>query len=193
MLSTLFFMVTFVPGRTARSAVRRVIDVLGSVAAVEQHRPCPSSVTLVPDGVPDRKCVVAGAHEGHVVAIAPVDQVAPLATEDDVVAEAAVQGGLDGAGFERASTVSSPPLCVERQPVESLLEEDVDRGWDPEDVDPSGCAAVPKVSSPWVPFTVTVSAWPSPPPSGPRGLRPFCVTSVPLRSPRRCCRHLPTP
>ena len=53
----------------------------------------------------------------------------------------------------------------------------------PETVTPPASPAAPNASAPWVPFTVTLSAAPSPPPLGPRRSWSIVVTSVPLRSP----------
>ena len=84
-------------------AVRRHVDVLGDVGAVEAHR-VEAGLALervvVVAGVPHER-VVAGAEERDVVAVAAVDEVVALAAEQHVVAEPAVLGELDAVGLQR--------------------------------------------------------------------------------------------
>ena len=125
-------------------AVGGDVDVLGDVGAVEQHR-VEAGLALervvVVARVPDER-VVAGAHEGGVVAVAAVEQVVALAAEEQVLAEAAVHRELDAVGFQRRGVHDVVAAQrVEGQPVVGLLlEEDVDRGLEAEDVDPAGVA-----------------------------------------------------
>ena len=125
-------------------AVGGHVDVLGDVGAVEQH-PVEAGLALegvvVIAGVPDED-VVAGAHQGLVVAVATVDQIVALAPEDDVDAEPTVHRQLDAVGFERAGVDDVvAPEAVQRQAVVGLLRgEDVHRRLQTEDVDPAGVA-----------------------------------------------------
>ena len=81
-------------------------------------------VTRVPD-----EGVVAGAHEGEVVAVAAVDQVVALAAEEDVRAETAVHRQLDSVSLQACrvdDVVAAKP--IDRQPIiRLLLEEHVHR------------------------------------------------------------------
>ena len=69
-----------VAGEADAAAVGRDVDVLADVGAVEEHR-VEAGLALdgvvVVAGVPDEG-VVAGAHQGDVVAVAAVDQVVAL-------------------------------------------------------------------------------------------------------------------
>ena len=120
------------------------VDALGDGGAVEQHR-VEAGLALervvVVARVPDEG-VVAVAHERVVVAVAAVDQVVALAAEERVDTEAAVHRELDAVGLQRRGVDGVVAArAVERQPVVGLLlEEDVDRGVQPEDVDPAGVA-----------------------------------------------------
>ena len=125
-------------------AVRRDVDVLGDVGAVEQHR-VEAGLALervvVVARVPDEG-VVAGAHQRGVVAVAAVDQVVALAADEHVVAEAAVHRELDAVGLEAGrvdDVVAAEP--VEDEPVVGRFgEEDVHRGLQAEHGDAAGVA-----------------------------------------------------
>ena len=78
------------------------VDVLRGVRAVEQHRVgavLTFERVVVVARVPGER-VVAGSHQGHVVAVAAVDQVAALAAQEHVLAEAAVHRELHAVGFQ---------------------------------------------------------------------------------------------
>ena len=89
---------------SARSPFAEIVDLLGDVGAVEQHR---VEAVLALEGVvvvtrvPDEG-VVAGTHQGGVVAVAAVDEVVAFAADEEVVAEAAVHRQLDAVGLEAA-------------------------------------------------------------------------------------------
>src|SRR6266511_1288936 len=86
-----------VAGEEHPPAVGRDVDVLGYVGAVEQQR---VEAVLTFEGVvvvtrvPDER-VVTRAHEGEVVAVVAVEQVAAFAADEDVFAETAVHRQLD--------------------------------------------------------------------------------------------------
>ena len=133
-----------VAGEQHAAAICRDVDVLGDVGAVEQQR---VEAVLAFDGVvvvtrvPDEH-VVAGAHEGGVVAVAAVDQVVALAAEEQVCAETAVHRQLDSVSLQARGVddvVAAKP--IERQPiVRLLLEEHVHRRLETRDRDASGVA-----------------------------------------------------
>ena len=102
----------------------------------------PSSVSLSSPGF-QTKVSSPAPMQRRVVAVAAVDQVVALAADEHVVAEAAVDRELDAVGL--AATLALIDVvaaqAVERQAVVGLLlEEDVDRGVQPEDVDAAGVA-----------------------------------------------------
>ena len=91
---------------------------------------------------------------------------------------------IPSASSEVALTTSSPPsaLSVSRS-FACSWKKTLTAAWSPKTLTPPASPAVPNASAPLVPVTVTVSAAPSPPPSGPRRSSPACVRSVPERSP----------
>src|SRR5206468_6956364 len=97
---------------------------------------------VVVAGVPDEG-VVAGAHEGDVVAVPAVDEVTPLAADHLVVAEAAIDSQVDRARGQAGGVDGvDPRLAVHG---ESVLGRDaadnVDHGRQPVDTEAGRAAA----------------------------------------------------
>src|SRR5829696_6829596 len=91
---------------------------------------------------------------------------------------------MPSASSELASMTSSPPRALSvRRSLACSWKAMLTAVCSPKTLIPPASPAAPKVSAPWVPLTVIVSAAPSPPPLGPRRSTPASVRSVPERSP----------
>ena len=125
MVSTPFTSITMLPIlRVKRSAlaIRRHLEDLGDVRAVEQHR---VGAVLAFDGVVavariPLEHVVARAKERGVVALVAVDEVVAVAAEQAVVAVAAEDGvvagaAVDGEVDQRREVAGAPRTCRRRR------------------------------------------------------------------------------